>query len=156
MTNEERAMVKENYGTHRTLCQKCNWLRPNDQFSTKKRVCDTCLANQPVKVKEKRVTDPRHLILGQSKTEAITKHLPHELKLSDVAMPSYCKFMGTRLDYKLQAPMDDAPIIDRIDRKLGYVPGNVQTISCLASRIKGEASIEQLRAFANSFLAVYG
>jgi hypothetical protein len=47
-----------------------------------------------------------------------------------------------------KGPRPDAPSLDKIDPKLGYVPGNIQVISHKANAMKWDATREELRAFA--------
>ena len=42
-----------------------------------------------------------------------------------------------------------SPSIDKVDPKLGYVPGNIQVISMLANCMKRDATREQLHMFAD-------
>lgn len=47
-----------------------------------------------------------------------------------------------------------SPSLDRIDNRMGYVPGNVWVISWKANRMKSDASMEELRVFCTNMLAL--
>ena len=56
-----------------------------------------------------------------------------------------CPVMG--VDYKTgkdHIPHPHAPSLDRIDPKMGYVPGNVVVISRIANSIKNDANCEDI------------
>lgn len=73
------------------------------------------------------------------------------LKASDITLPTHCPILGIELRYEEDADLRAKASLDRIDSKLGYVPGNIQVISNLANRMKQDASREELLRFAEYF-----
>lgn len=66
-------------------------------------------------------------------------------------MPATCPVLGTPLavgrgDRNSPGPSPCSPSIDRIEPHLGYVKGNVRTISFRANEIKKNATLAELRA----------
>jgi hypothetical protein len=60
--------------------------------------------------------------------------------------PTECPLLGTPIRYEWRGvggPRDDSPSIDRIDPRLGYVPGNVWIICNRANRIKGDGTARE-------------
>jgi hypothetical protein len=48
----------------------------------------------------------------------------------------------------------DSATVDRIDSRLGYVPGNVIVVSCKANRIKNDATVEEMYRVAFFYAAL--
>ena len=104
--------------------------------------------------------DPRNRLWMSSYVSSRARGIEHTIKPSDIILPSVCKYLGIKLDYRLASERGrlrswNAPSIDRIDPARGYVPGNVQVISDLANRMKSDATVEQLIAFAEGILRVH-
>ena len=72
---------------------------------------------------------------------------------TDIEMPVLCPYLGTALEYGNTEINDNSASVDRIDSSIGYVPGNIQTISFLANKMKSHATHAQLIKFAKSTLA---
>lgn len=108
-----------------------------------------------------RLSDPRKRMWHSSYANARVKGIPHTITPADIPLPRTCKYLGIALDYRRADERGrlrsfDAPSIDRIDPSLGYVPGNIQVISDLANRMKQDATVPQLLAFAEGVLRVHG
>lgn len=72
----------------------------------------------------------------------------------DFEIPDYCPILGLKLEHGTgRGPTDTSPTLDRIDNSKGYVPGNVQVISCRANRLKWDASPEELVQLAQWILS---
>jgi hypothetical protein len=67
-----------------------------------------------------------------------------------------CPILGIELCYTNLVLADNSPTIDRIDNTLGYIEGNIQVLSCLANRMKSNATPEQLLKFAEYVVKKYG
>ena len=82
------------------------------------------------------------------KAKAKQKQLPFDLTEADIQQPQYCPVLGLELVYRpngyLRCP--EMATIDRMDPKLGYVKGNVHTISSKANRLKNNATLEEMEA----------
>jgi hypothetical protein len=60
--------------------------------------------------------------------------------------PMRCPLLGTEISYAWtgkRGPKDNSPSIDRVDPRLGYVPGNVWIICNRANRIKGDGTARE-------------
>lgn len=75
---------------------------------------------------------------------------------NDLIIPEYCPLLGIKItnNYGTGKHNSNASI-DRINPKLGYIPGNVQILSGLANRIKTDATPEELVIFAKNILKLY-
>jgi len=72
-----------------------------------------------------------------------------EIDVSDVQIPEFCPVLGIRLAWgKGQRGWRNmgSPSVDRIKPQLGYVKGNVRVISNRANHLKGNGTIEELKA----------
>lgn len=126
------------------------------------RRCKKCRSEAASKSQKKRKqTDSCYRLWASSQNNARKKGVEHTIQISDIPKPVVCKYLGIKLLYsrtaesgRLRHPY--APSIDRIDSSRGYVPGNIQVISDLANRMKQNATITQLVAFAEGVLRVHG
>jgi hypothetical protein len=76
-----------------------------------------------------------------------------DLEIDDIVIPELCPYLQVPLltDYEQRlSPFYYS--IDRIDSKKGYVKGNVQIISRLSNTMKSNATLEQLKIFAESII----
>lgn len=102
---------------------------------------------------------PEGRLWASSKSNARAKGIKHTIGIQHIRdlLPETCPYLGIVIDYRRASERGtlrahDAPSIDRINSLRGYVPGNVQIISDLANRMKSDATVEQLVAFAHGVL----
>lgn len=95
--------------------------------------------------------NPERYLLYQAKSRAKKLGLPFDLTLDDVQIPVVCPILGIELvkNYRGPGPSHNSPSLDRIQPELGYVKGNIQVISNRANLMKNDASLEELRKFAD-------
>ncbi|CAB5238875.1 hypothetical protein UFOVP230_64 [uncultured Caudovirales phage] len=94
--------------------------------------------------------------LGQIKNRAKRKNIEFDLDFEYVESlaVNVCPVFEFDLSW-CQAEgkiLFNSPSLDRIDPSKGYVKGNVQFVSHLANTMKSNASLEQLKKFANWIL----
>lgn len=63
--------------------------------------------------------------------------------VADIHIPKTCPILGIPLDSR---DRDHTPSVDRVDNSKGYVRENIQVISTRANRMKGAATIDELKA----------
>ena len=91
------------------------------------------------------------LLLGRAKLSASRKHLPFNLDLIDIFIPTVCPIFQTPLSLSAgRGRADSSPSLDRIIPALGYTKGNVWVISLRANRIKNDASVQELQTLVNA------
>ena len=93
-----------------------------------------------------RKQNPQRYILTAARCRAKYKGLPFNINVEDIQIPEKCPILGIPLCHKDGFPDDGSPALDRIIPSLGYVKGNIMVISHRANNIKGDASLEELRA----------
>jgi hypothetical protein len=99
-------------------------------------------------------------ILQSTKVRCKASGLKHTITAVDIPTPAHCIYLGVLLDYRRASERGtlrawNAASLDRINNKRGYVPDNIQTISDLANRMKQNATIPQLIAFARGVLRAH-
>ena len=92
-----------------------------------------------------RETQTLQSIFNGTRNRAKDKGIDFDINLDDLGAPSVCPVFGEPFVRKTRMGMS----IDRIDPTKGYIKGNVQVISKLANVMKNDASVDELRLFAN-------
>ena len=102
------------------------------------------LAKRARQTREWRGKNPEKRILRGARDRARDNNLPFNLEVSDIIIPEECPILKNPFVVGTQY----APSLDRIVPELGYVKGNVWVISRKANAMKQDATIEELRRFA--------
>ena len=158
--------------TKKRRCRKCNRrLSPNsfqrdginrNGSTIRYSACRKCMVSYVREHTKKRFEkDPRLRLLFSSYCNAKTGGVQHSIGVDDIPLPPTCLYLGIQLDYRATSNgkkrrVQNGASIDRIDPTKGYVPGNIQIISDLANRMKQDATISQLVAFACGVLDAHG
>lgn len=134
-------------------CTRCNvpkllignyyYYKDRNYFMT---VCKVCHGQEPSQFTAKAK------LIASSRRNAKARGLKHTITQSDLVLPEFCPYLGLKLDYEGRERRRDGPSIDRINPAEGYVRGNVQVISDLANKMKSDATVEELVAFAQGVL----
>ena len=92
----------------------------------------------------------RRLLSSASRNAGKRGH-KFKLKIEDLEIVTHCPIFGMKLTYGSSGgARDNSASLDRIDSKLGYIPGNVWIISWKANRIKSSSTPEELRKIADA------
>lgn len=156
-------------------CRGCNTVKPATDFYSKRgshtsfdgleHRCKICH-------KEKwrvQADDPKKRVkwlLERIRSKCKKLGLEFNLTEDDIDIPTLCPVLGRPLKFGVERsqsyerrgnapPTDDSPSVDRIDPSKGYTKDNIVVVSWRANRIKGNATIEELRMIAD-FYAKYG
>lgn len=84
-------------------------------------------------------------LVARAKDRAIARNLPFTITRNDVVVPTICPVLGIPLKTG-QKRAATSPSLDRIQPRLGYVPGNIRVVSDRANRLKGSLTLLQLQA----------
>lgn len=95
--------------------------------------------------------NPERRMLELAKARAKKSGLPFSITLADIVIPKTCPVLGIELRVARQGFSDNSPTLDRANNDKGYVPGNVLVVSWRANRIKGDATVKELRALADFY-----
>lgn len=148
-------------------CPKCGKIKPISEYVWRKTRGDNYGNCRSCRKITSQITaplpsnDPRVWLLNRSILNAHTSGIEHRLTIADIPLPNKCKYLGVQLIYPTDPGRDrrwsnNQASIDRIDSKKGYTPDNIQVISFLANRMKQDATIEEMVAFARGVLKVHG
>lgn len=88
--------------------------------------------------------DPRRGMLQNALKRALHYDVPFNLSIDDISIPEVCPVLLIPLKISNGVRSDSSPSLDRIRPELGYVPGNIQVISCKANTIKNNGSPEDV------------
>jgi len=69
-----------------------------------------------------------------------------------IEYPKVCPVLKVELDWGMNGRQPNSPSLDRVNPKLGYIPGNVMILSMLANAMKQNATPEQKRTEARYYL----
>ncbi len=84
-------------------------------------------------------------LLWEAKNRAKAHGIEFTITVDDVIMPSVCPVSGLAFDLD---DIDLTPSLDRVDNRLGYVPGNVRVIGNRVNKLKRDGSLEEFVAIA--------
>lgn len=96
------------------------------------------------------------ILYRSAKQRAKKLDLPFTITIDDVIIPEICPVFETPLIFSSGKLSRNSASIDRIDPKMGYVPGNVQVLSYMANTMKSNATKTELQKFAKWITEVYG
>lgn len=145
-------------------CPGCNQRHQADFFppGDPQLRCKFCRKNRRMvtDLRKKRPDDQRYRMWVSSRNRSHQSGMEHTIHLTDIPLPKYCCYLGVELLYYLanETGADyqwNLASLDRIDSSRGYVPGNIQVISFLANKMKQDATIEQLLAFAEGVIRTH-
>lgn len=123
------------------LCKKCASRKANEWHHAHK-------THHNQKMKEWRDKDktinPNRYLWRIAKRRAKEYGRPFTITPSDIIVPEYCPVFGTKLEFTPGKYSPNAPSLDAINPKLGYIPGNIAVISHRANSIKQDATVEEL------------
>ena len=79
------------------------------------------------------------------------------LKVEDISIPAMCPILGIPLVVHRgnSGAFADSPSLDRTDNDRGYTKDNIRVLSQRANQMKGDASVEELLAFADWIIKEY-
>lgn len=93
------------------------------------------------------------LLINSARGRALEKELPFNITINDIIPEEHCPILKIKLKWIGSGPRDtNTPTLDKIIPELGYVKGNVRTISWLANLMKSYATIEQAKTFSENIL----
>ena len=115
----------------------------------KKRTSDKPLRASYKKEWEKRHPDQEYTkevvkLWHAAKARASVSGIDFTIEVYDLAIPEECPILRVPLEKGTRY----APSLDRIDSSKGYIRDNIWVISKLANRIKTDATLEELKGFA--------
>lgn len=143
-------------------CTNCNTYRPINQYSISNKhkshispVCKSCCKEKW----DNTITDERRVryLLSRIRSKCSKDGINFDLTIEDLRIPDKCPVLGIplrfgKMDKGYAANADESsPSVDRIDPEGGYVRGNVIIVSWRANRIKGNATLRELRDIANFY-----
>lgn len=102
----------------------------------------------------KRCTDKYKLpivtkLYRNAKSRAKKSNIEFTISERDIIVPEYCPILNIKLTENIGESGPDSYSLDRINNKLGYIPGNVHVISMRANQIKNDSTIEELEMLLN-------
>lgn len=125
-------------------CQTYAWRSNNPSYMDEYRRTNAIkLASEAQQWRNK---NPEKCMLIGAKKRAKTKNIDFSLTPKDVSIPDVCPVLGIPMFKGTQKMGHNSPSLDRIDNTRGYVKGNVRVISWRANNLKGDATLDELRA----------
>lgn len=104
------------------------------------------------------IRDNQQARLFQScRNNAFKRNLEFTITQQDIIIPKECPILKIELtNISEQGRVKSNASVDRIDNTKGYTKDNIIIVSDLANRMKQNATIDELIAFAEGVLEVYG
>jgi hypothetical protein len=99
-------------------------------------------------MRRRRARNMAEYLLGDLKRNAKKRGQEFKIKVADILpLPILCPVLGIKINYSgSEKDRNCWPSVDRFDSRIGYLPGNVRVISYRANRMKGDATLDELKA----------
>lgn len=121
------------------------WESEHRRTTTGDRHLETCAKRRSRYLSKDPLDFMRRRLFSFAKCRAKKLGIPFNLSVDDINIPDVCPVFGTPFSVEIGKRSDWAPSLDRLIPKLGYIKGNVSVISWRANRIKGDATLEELK-----------
>ena len=142
----------QHYGRRMTDCEKQKVYAAKHPDRIKERNANRDFANDYAKQKERILKDPRSYILKSALKRARKNGREFSITIDDIIIPTHCPVFGYELVALNEGKAgDNSMSLDRIDNKLGYIPGNVIVVSNRANILKKDATVAELEALVNFY-----
>jgi hypothetical protein len=92
--------------------------------------------------------NPKQYIINKARCRAKRKRVPFNLTVRDIRIPKKCPVLGIPVFWGDERKSDNSPSLDCFIPRYGYVSGNVFVISMRANRLKGDASLSEVKKIA--------
>jgi len=89
--------------------------------------------------------DPQKYMWRFAKQRARQFGLEFTITPEDIKIPTHCPIFGMEIGI-LRGGTNSSASLDRLNNNRGYVPGNIAVVSWRANRMRGNATLEELRA----------
>ncbi len=119
--------------------------RKRDALASKTRIYQKHYDNDVSKAKSE--------FFSRKKQNAKSGKWEFSITREDVIWNDVCPIFGIKIDWFATKRTDNSPSFDRINPKLGYIPGNVAIISWRANRIKNDGTAEEHRQIAEFMMS---
>jgi isopropylmalate/homocitrate/citramalate synthase len=86
-----------------------------------------------------------------AKARSKKHNIPFEISISDIIIPEKCPI----LQVKMYSRSEYAPSLDQIIPGIGYTKNNIMVISKKANLMKSNASMHELKVFAENIVKLY-
>src|SRR3990167_6219838 len=87
----------------------------------------------------------RRLLVSSRRKCARKDGIKFMVSAASLHWPEHCPILGLKIDYTtLGRFFPNSPSIDRVDPRIGYIPGNVSVISHRANSLKSRLTIEEM------------
>jgi hypothetical protein len=105
-----------------------------------------------------RNANPERIMLRAAKYRAQTGGYLCTITEADIIIPERCPLLKTKFERGcgVGQTRPSSPSLDRINPKLGYVPGNVWVISHRANSIKRDATLKELQLLVSNWSTLHG
>ena len=136
-------------------CHVCKETKAISEFSIRKgrkkfwHRCHSC-ENEYIKNWYRNLSREKQLI-KTAKRNAKIKSVPFNIEIHEIVIPDFCPVFGTAIRKEWGLDRDNGPSLDRIIPEKGYVKGNVIVVSWRANRLKGEATIDEMRRLSSFY-----
>lgn len=152
---QERMKATERKVPESKHCSGCGETKPASEFAfaanqaTKLSPwCRSCMRDHRKKAKR---DNPIRFLLMAARSRAKSSGLPFNLTMDDIVIPMFCPVLGIKLEISDGYQRDASPSLDKIVPERGYVKGNIVITSWRANRLKGDATVDELRKVADFY-----
>lgn len=135
------------------VCSKCGVLKSLDEYHNNARAkdgkfakCKPCILVYNSQ-REKFARSYKQVMVRAARHRAKIGGYPCTIGVNDIDIPTHCPILHIELVMASGRRADNSPSLDKIDPRLGYVPGNVRVISSRANTAKNNLTPEEMDLF---------
>lgn len=90
-----------------------------------------------------RIDFPERYLYRKAKNNAQQSNREFGICVEDIVIPAQCPVLS--IPIAVEGHIDNSPSLDRFDSSRGYVKDNINVMSWRANRLKGGATLEELK-----------